>query len=417
MTISHHVFQWIIAWFGFTLTLSVSLSVHGAGSFKTGWWTDIQKTNQLSQYAVDGSTIVLALSGGWFTDASGRPIIQKFLDTAADNELKVIVSLVRKNSTPDKIPADEFVTTVNAFKNHPALYGWYIGDEPERYKGGWQITHSNLAADPGYYRLLRSIDPDHPAMISFDMIHDPYEKYWARISNFYDVSDMIGMHNYPFWSPPGYLAEFSGASTRTQYDKWKYAFEKTKLSKKPGFIATAQGFGYQTKDSIYRDPTYNELRYQVFSAIVQGIDHVLFWYDGWSNDWTKNLVKQIIGQIQHIGKEMNAGITNDMKVNTSIADRNQLVYRYGTNGTRHVILSVNIANRMSSSGATLPDVQFSLPPMIRPPQITVAFENRTLSVSADNSFRDTFKPFAVHIYAFETATDTHPPNSPPGVKK
>jgi hypothetical protein len=160
--------------------------------------------------------------------------------------------------------------------------------------------------------------------------------------------------------------------------------------------------------SIYRDPSYNELRYQAFSAIVIGIEYVLFWYDGWSNDFTSNLVKQIIGQIQNIGEEMNTGITNDPMVKSSIGNRNHLVFRYGKNGTRHVILAVNIANRTSSSGATLPGVQFTLPPSVRPREIIVESENRTLSVSEENSFRDTFQPFAVHIYSFIVESETLP---------
>ena len=400
-----------------TALLFLSTSVQAAGNFKTGWWTDIQKTSQLSQYAADGNTLVLALSGGWFTDASGRPVIQRFLDTAQANNLKAIVSLVRQNSTPSGIPVEEFVTAVNTFKNHPALYGWYIGDEPEKYKAGSQITHSYLATDPGYYSLLKSIDPVHPIMISFDMIYDPYDTYWAKISSFFDVTDLVGMHNYPFWSPTQYLAEFSGTSMRTQYDVWKYALNKTQAAAKSSFIATAQGFGYQSNAAIYRDPTYNELRYQTFSAIVQGIDHLLFWYDGWSNDTTKGLVKRVIADIQLIGKEMEAGRTNDPAVNVSIADRDQLVFRYGSNGTRHVLLAVNIANRRSASGAALTNVRFTLPRAVHASQVEVLDEGRIIPVT-DGAFTDSFSRFEVHVYRFvtETAVNSEPPAPPSGVR-
>jgi hypothetical protein len=395
-----------LACIGFIITVSWPLMAFCNGPFKTGWWTGIEKTSQISQYAADGNSLVLALSGGWFTGSGGRSVIQKFLDTATNNNLKVIVSLVRNDATPNGIPLDEFSATVNAFKNHPALFGWYIADEPEIFKSGMQIPFSYLATTPGYYQLLKSLDPNHPILISFNMIYKPYDTTWGKVSSFLGVTDLVGMHNYPFWSPAQYLAEFSGAEMRTQYDVWKYASEKAKLAGKTGFIATCQGFGYQSNAAIYRDPTFNELRYQAFSAIVLGIDTVLFWYDGWSNDITKNNVKRIIGQIQDIGSEMNAGLTNGQNVNVSIADRNQIVYRYGINGSRHALLAVNIANRIDAAGATLNKVRFTLPSSIRPSNIIVTAENRTLPVGTDNSFTDSFQPFAVHVYTFEIANGT-----------
>ncbi|HMA53629.1 MAG TPA: hypothetical protein VKT17_04170, partial [Acidobacteriota bacterium] len=148
-----------------------------------------------------------------------------------------------------------------------------------------------------------------------------------------------------------------------------------------------------------RNPTYAEYRQQIFSAIVLGIDRVLFWYDKWATPAMKDLVDRMVGQIREIGPQMNNGITNDPRIEASVSDRDQLVYRYGVAGGRHVLLAVNIANRTKLSGATLSNVRFGLPSGVDSADITVLDENRTLAV-VGREFTDTFVPFAVHIYIF-----------------
>ncbi len=399
--------------------LAASRAAHAAGSFQTGWWAEITEEAKLAGYAAEGDTLVLMDGGGWYADDWGRPSIQAYLDEAQKYGIRVIVSMTHSNHTPDGVDPADFAATINAFKNHPALYGWYLGDEPELFDNhdadpgdDWQIPYGYLAAAPGYYGLAKAADPDHPVLISFNTIYNPYDTYWARIANFMDVTDAVGMHSYPFWTPNP--AEFSGGDARAQYDVWKYALEHTLATgRNPSdFIATCQGFGTNPYDSIYRDPTDAELRYQVFTAVVLGIGKVLFWYDGWANAAMLNRVAQMTAQIQHIGAEMNAGVTNDPAVEVSITDRNQLVYRYGSAGTRHVILAVNIANRDSASGQTLPDVGFKLPPGVLAKVVTVLEESRTLPVS-NGYFYDSFSKFQVHAYAFGGA----PPAAPRNLRK
>jgi len=373
-----------------------------AKPFQTGWWTDVTRPAYLAGYAAAGTTLVLANGAGWFTASSDRGRIGTYLDEAQKQGVKVIVSMTRKY-TPKGTAVKEFTDTITAYKDHPALFAWYIGDEPEIYDNhdanpddDWMITHGYLAASPGYYQLAKSADPVHPILISFNMLYDPLDSYYAKVQRFFDVTDLVGMHNYPFWRTD---SEFEGGDSRMQYDVWKYMLEKTAQNDKAGFIATAQGFGTNSHDAIYRDPTYAELRHQVFSAVVLGIDTVLFWYDGWSSLVMKERVKQMVGQIQAIGAPMNNGITNDTRIGVSVADRNRLVYRYGTSGGDRVILAVNIANRSTAGGAALNDVRFTLPDGVNSTQVTVLDENRTLSVTS-GAFSDSFAPFAVHIYKF-----------------
>jgi hypothetical protein len=160
------------------------------------------------------------------------------------------------------------------------------------------------------------------------------------------------------------------------------------------------GFG---SINVYRAPTYDEARYQVFTAVVLGIKKVLFWMDEWGETTNyQEQVTKLIGQIQAIGSEMSAGTTNDPDIRVSVTNKDKLVYRYGVSGNRHVLLAVNIARRTRVAGATLTNVRFSLPPEINATHVVVLDENRTLTV-VNNSFLDHFKPFEVHVYAIKTS--------------
>lgn len=382
---------------------SLSSPVLAANDFQSGWWIDrdVGNTNVVSTYAAEGNTLVLL--AGWLTSTSQVNSTLAYLDKAQANGLKMIIGL-EGGATPTMSTTGTqptFQTVVNALKAHPALYGWYIGDEPELTSDQNLITtrHTIFASNPGYYPLLKSLDPNHPVIISFNQ---PYNQtQWNNQAVFYDVTDIIGIHSYPFWTG----AEFGTSEGRSVYDVWSKGLA-TANSLGKDFIATGQGFG-NNSGSPYRNPTINELRYQVFSAMVLGIDKILFWIDSWGQtSGMMTAVAQQVGQIQAIGAEMNHGITNDSRIGVSVGTT-QLTYRYGVNNNRYALLAVNIANRTSAAGLTLTNVVFTLPASLTINEVTVINENRTLTVT-NHAFTDTFKPFEVHQYAFTPSTPPVP---------
>jgi hypothetical protein len=356
-------------------------------AFLTGWWIDVDHPGELAGFASHGNTLVLATSAGWFAQEWMRHVIQEFLDEADANGIQVILGM-----TTGWDNAQDFSDTIAQFSTHHALYGWYLADEPEIQANADEI-YGWLKTDPGYYALAKAADPNHP---TFNMEYDL--AVWDQgARRFYDVTDMIGMHNYPFWNVNP--EPFGGGDARGQYDKWKLLLDDAEAYVKVGSIATCQGFGNNTTDP-YRTPTFDELRYQAFSAVVQGQSRVLFWM---YNDWGENdpvavdNVNQMAEQIQSIGAEMNAGLSADPAVGVS-QPGDSLAYRHGAVGQSHVILAVNIANRQDPAGATL-DVELTLPAGSNVSEVEVVHENRTIAVSGD-AFADTFAPFAVHIYRY-----------------
>ena len=108
--------------------------------------------------------------------------------------------MTRSFHTPYGVSATDYVDTIEAFKDHPALYGWYIADEPELFDDdpeGWPVVHRYLDIDPGYYHLAKQADPNHPTYITHNQEFIPADLpiYQA----FMQVTDITGIHQYPFW--------------------------------------------------------------------------------------------------------------------------------------------------------------------------------------------------------------------------
>ena len=235
----------------------------------------------LTSYAnAKQSTINLV---GHFCAESQLQQTKDFLSNAVKNGMRVYVGLscgsspTMATASVEKVVKDLLVDKPGAippYTGAKAIAGWYIGDEPE-------LTNVDPAVMKPYYDALVRADPSgtanvpaHPAFISFNMWYYFDSRDWGKARQFFPYLNTVGMHNYPFWTMHG---EFGGNDARTQYDKWKQAYEDAKANGKD-FIATAQGFGTGFGEP-YRNPTYNELRYQVFSAVVLGIDKVLFWIE------------------------------------------------------------------------------------------------------------------------------------------
>ncbi len=173
------------------------------------------------------------------------------------------------------------------------------------------------------------------------------------------------------------------------------------------------GFGYNENGDPQRgtrDLTLAEYRFHTFSAVALGADGFLYWMEEDANATVHERVSQVIGEVQAIGYEMVHSITSDPQIAVS-ASPEDLVYRYGFQGGRHIILALNVANHDAiddNSGATLQDVRFPLPAHLAVDQVEVLHENRSIAVE-DNSFTDTPGPFVVRAYAFTTAEQNYLP--------
>lgn len=343
-----------------------------------GWWTDPSNSSAWPGYAANGVNFL------HFNSATDYSIsdLKTYLDIAQDLGMKVSISMTRTQNVPHPWTGDEFTTFVNAIKDHPAIWGWYLADEPD-IAADSKTAHSRLLTTPGYYPLVKTADPSRPAWL---VMSGSIKSGWN------DVADIVGLDLYPSYGK----AEFENPQLRNSYDTWKSGLNRECACNQVPFIAVVQGFG--RGHGLWDDLSLAEMKYHVLSAVVQGVNKILFWYDGWSNDWTLNIAAEVQRMIRDMRTEMENGIANDPAIVVSQSPSN-LAYNHGANGRRHVILAVNIANRDNIEGATLSNVQFTLPSGIGATQVEVLDENRTIPVT-NGVFTDTFNPFQVHAYVF-----------------
>lgn len=352
------------------ILLFISSASH---SFEAGWYSQIANSASLSEYASYGTKIMLPYNGAYLPKSIGP-----YLYEAQKNNIKVWVDLRLEALT---LSEANFRAIIRTHKNHPALHGWYISDEPELDK----TTPDKLKM---YYSICKQEDPYHPVAIAH--AHKGY-------INFVGNYDYLFIDYYPGWTL--YNANEFNWMVRKSYSIWKEGLEFSKKHEKQGFVAVGLGFGANedgTPRNGVRDLSYAEYRYHAFSAIVQGVDGFLFWADDWASTHIKKMVSTMISQINSISEEMKFGKTNDIQIKNSHPSK--IIYRYGVSGGNHILLTVNISGHdVSDNGEALKNVRFDLPEKIEASHVIVLDENRIIPV-INNTFSDNYKRFEVHTY-------------------
>jgi endo-1,4-beta-mannosidase len=90
-------------------------------------------------------------------------------------------------------------TVVGALKDHPALWMWNLGNEPDLF--AWPHSAEEGRAWASQMRdLIRSIDPVHPVTCG---LHSGslFEDNGLRIDHLYQALDVAVMHSYPMYIP------------------------------------------------------------------------------------------------------------------------------------------------------------------------------------------------------------------------
>ncbi|MBI5229294.1 carbohydrate binding domain-containing protein [Candidatus Micrarchaeota archaeon] len=128
---------------------------------------------------------MLSYASNWWGPKAGTD----FLNAAQNKSIKIIYSVkdcfngsryIANNTPPWKGTTGVLTGLVSFFKNHSALLGWYMNDE---------LTDKYLPQLQENYELIKSIDPDHPAL----QILYTSEPLDLHVNN----TDVIGIDHYP----------------------------------------------------------------------------------------------------------------------------------------------------------------------------------------------------------------------------
>lgn len=121
------------------------------------------------------------LKAAGFNCVEGYPD-KTWLDTIHQKGMKCIVVLYSGAiSAGDPARISTTLAYVNTYKEHPAVLGWYIQDEPEP-------TKEDLEKLSRAYTQIRAVDPEHPVIITALANYDILHQY----------SDLIIQDSYPY---------------------------------------------------------------------------------------------------------------------------------------------------------------------------------------------------------------------------
>jgi hypothetical protein len=140
---------------------------------------------------------------------------------------------------------------VRAFRDHPAVIGWYVNDEvctPRLWQGAVDV-----------FRETRGTDPWHPTWaVHYD---------WPRVAGFHQACDAIGTDPYVL---TGDIHQ-AGAS-------WHAVRQALPPGQPIWAVVQCFGPGYENSNpSDTREPTYDEERAATFSAIAEGATGIIYY--------------------------------------------------------------------------------------------------------------------------------------------
>jgi len=262
---------------------------------------------------------------------------------------------------------------IKTFKDHPALLGWYISDEPNGYKIPPEVLEE-------IYNTVKEADPWHPVSIVF---MTPF----LSSKNYSDALDIVMADPYPVPDMP-----VSMVGNVTHQLKAEFA------GKKPVWMAM-QSFG--GGEIWEREPTLQEVRSMTWQAIIRGATGIQFFVRQGLNYFPKSA--STWGECGRIAMEV-AELTPWL-----LSDEESLPVE--TNSPNVIISSkrhedqllVMVVNRINE-----PSVVTLRIPGLKNARAKVIFENRSLPVTG-GSITDHISAFGSQAYIINLNPDkAHP---------
>lgn len=195
---------------------------------------------------------------------AGEQDIENSFGYATQTGLKILLYVDRTWTSEEEVNV-----RVQQYKNHPALFGYYVYDEPS------QDKFPEVAQ---WVRNIRAIDSAHVCYVNlFPNIQNPtYGEYVNNFINQVPV-EMLSFDNYPVlgendssavrWVRPDWyenLEIISAASRQAGMPFWAFA------------LATAHHIRIGNEFFLYPVPTLADLRLQVYSNLAYGAQGIQY---------------------------------------------------------------------------------------------------------------------------------------------
>lgn len=352
--------------------------------------------------------------------------IGEYLDGAERHGLKVLFHLGVK--TADEATAEKMRKQVVRFKDHPALYAWYLADEPSVKR----IQPKDLAT---LYRWIKNTDPSHPVFSSNWELEDfrdacdvdmpqlysgppsaqrmgalPYQRQvrektgvdWIGIANTHDVIEFraFSPSGAETLSPAILLGKDPVIKTPVSEDKKKVARERIKIVRENMDNPPFEMLG------TYPD-SLAKIRGQAFDLIAHGSNGLFYWilqpegsmdeswgfYTVFARPALREALKITLAELQSLWPRIKAPAQNAL---TWYEPEFGNIFLWLRNEPElATVIAVNESEVEHTIKATLPGLE-----NIEGAVAHVSNENRTVTVR-NGVLEDRFGPNEAHIYLFD----------------
>ncbi len=370
------------------------LTINGQRRFLTGWYTHSPQSGQGNAYveepAANGFDFIMPYD--IWTQPGGSSDVIAVLNLAQARGIRVLVHGVW---SPDPWILEQ---RVNLIRNHPAMAGYFLYDEPEL--DG--TTPQQLLAR---YHAIRALDanPEHPVVTVFTSYI--IQGKGDRITRYLPATDVQALDCYMVHQDEAELQpDLAMIAVET-----KLGVARGQAAGKAGFIivppAMQGGAGRG-----YRMPTYREMRYLVYAPITLGAGGVWPWVFGRWGDFESTAAQREAAVNPNI-RELRTLVplltapSAGLSVR-SVAGDVPLANAYGaTYGLNRVTCTLRggatdavlvAANNSTSTRAGVDFRMEGLHPSIR--TASVLGEQRSVSITGGLLVDDFAGPYSVHVY-------------------
>ncbi len=299
--------------------------------------------------------------------------LMPLLDSCQRNDIKAFVyptvpfDKLKRIETPDEIRK-----AIDIRRNHPAVLGWYVVDEPE----GIGLAPAEAVRD--VYQIIKEYDQDHPCELVIMS---------TRASREYrSATDIMWADPYPLPDWPVTLVSdvVSGSIANIEKDKPMWLIAQA-------YDWTAFNTGKLTKP---HRPNPDETRCMTYLGLVNGAKGMIYWAHTAGKYYIRDYPEHW-DAVKRMAKEL--GVLTPALTTPSITGK--LSTSTKPTAIQTMLKKVDgewYTFAVNSSTAECSE-SFRLPSLANGARLDVLFEGRSVS-AINGGWTDTFKPLEVHVY-------------------
>jgi hypothetical protein len=257
---------------------------------------------------------------------------------------------------------ERLISEIKTFRDHPALLGWYISDEPN----GTSVTPEQLEE---IYKIVKENDPWHPVSIVFMVPFLTAKKYS-------DALDIVMADPYPIPDRPVTVPGEVADQLRKEF-----------RGKRPFWIVP-QAFGGGELWS--REPTIQEIRSMTWQSIINGATGIQYFVRQGLNYFPKSSAMwSECGRMSMEVAELTPWLLSDEETIPVESFSKNVLVSSRLHNSQLIIMAVNKINEPISTSFRVTGVYNG--------KARVLFENRFVSVKG-GVIADQLPPFGSQVY-------------------